>query len=187
MIDPDAGGTDRELVIPDPSLVVLMGPAGAGKSTFAQRWFRPDEVLSSDALRAAVSGDPANQASSSAAFAILHRQLARRLAAGRLTVVDATNVQRAARRNLLLLAQRTGWPAIEIVLDLPGPMVHARNAARTERVVEASVVDDQLLALRVTLAPGRLFVEGFQTVHRLSSAKEVDSVRVVRVGHARRG
>ena len=175
-----------DIVVPDPSLVVLLGPAGAGKSTFARRWFAPDEILSSDALRAAVAGDPADQSASAIAFATLHRQLGQRLAAGRLTVVDATNVRRGARRSLLLRARRTGWPAIAIVLDLPAPVVHQRNAARIERVVDARVVDDQLAALRRTLVAGQLAAEGFAAVHTLSSTMELDGVRLVRAADARR-
>ena len=49
------------LSIPDPSLVVLIGAAGSGKSTFAARHFAPGEVLSSDAYRALIAGDPADQ------------------------------------------------------------------------------------------------------------------------------
>jgi protein phosphatase len=161
-----------------------MGPAGAGKSTLARRWFAPDEVLSSDALRAAISGDPADQSASAPAFAILHRELLRRLRAGLLTVVDATNVRRAARRSLLLRARRAGRPAVAIVLDLPPPAVHARNAARLERVVDARVVDRQLAELRQTLLTGQLGAEGFAAVYRISSDRELDAARVVRVAPA---
>jgi predicted kinase len=173
------------IVVPDPSLVVLLGPAGSGKSTLAARWFAPDEVLSSDALRAAISGDAANQAVSGRAFTILHRALSRRLAAGLLTVVDATNVQQSTRRSLLLRARRAGWPAVAIVLNLPGPVVHRRNAARVERIVEAGVVDAQLAALRRTIELGQLAAEGFSAVHILSSAVDVDHARLVRARTSR--
>jgi protein phosphatase len=179
LIDGGAIARRLDIVLPDPSLVVLMGPAGAGKSTFAQRWFAPEEILSSDALRAVVSGDPADQSASAAAFAILHRQLGRRLGAGLLTVVDATNVRRPGRRSLLLRARRAGRPAVAIVLNLPASLVHQRNAGRRERVVEPGVVDRQLADLGRTLA-GQLGHEGFSAVHVLSSATDVDGVRLVR-------
>ena len=117
------------LRIREPSLVVLIGAAGSGKSTLAARWFAPEEILSSDALRAFVSGDAADQRATKQAFAILQRTLDRRLMAGRTTVVDATNVTARARRELLAIARRAGVPAIAIVLDLPPAVVHARNAA----------------------------------------------------------
>jgi protein phosphatase len=159
--------------------VLLIGAAGSGKSTFALRWFAPAEILSSDALRAVVAGDPADQGASGAAFAILHRALARRLSAGLLTVVDATNVRRSARRGLLLRARRAARPAVAIVLDLPAAVVHARNLGRCGRVVEAAIVDAQLAALRRTTRE-RLAAEGFGAIHVLSSAAEVDEVQLVR-------
>ena len=181
MIEPARPRPVLQIVVPEPSLVVLVGPAGAGKSTFARRWFAPDEILSSDALRAVISGDAADQSASTAAFAILHRQLGRRLAAGLLTVVDATNVRRAARRSLLLRARRAGQPAVAIVLNLPAVLVHRRNAGRVERVVEPGVVDRQLADLERTLALGQLGNEGFSAVHVLSSATDVETTRVVRL------
>ena len=83
-----------------PGLVVLIGAAGAGKTTLAARLFAADEVISSDELRARVSGNATDQRATRLAFAILHREVARRLAAGRLVVVDATSVERAARRRV---------------------------------------------------------------------------------------
>jgi predicted kinase len=170
----------REIPVPSSSLVVLVGPAGSGKSTFAARWFAPDEVLSSDRFRAAVAGDPADQSASRVAFALLHRELGRRLAQGLLTVVDATNVRRSARLSVVLRARRTGRPAIAIVLNLPVSVVHRRNAARLERVVHPAVVDTQLADLRRTIALNQLAVEGFSAVHLLSSTGEVEGARLVR-------
>ena len=98
--------------LPDPCLVVLMGAAGVGKSTFASRHFGAEEILSSDAYRGLVSGDPTDQRATGPAFAALHRALRERLRAGRLTVVDATNVTVRARAALLREAKGAGVPAV---------------------------------------------------------------------------
>jgi predicted kinase len=180
MTDADGDRHALRIVVPDPALIVLIGPAGAGKSTFAQRWFAPEEILSSDALRAVVSGDANDQSATGAAFAILHRQLGRRLAAGLLTVVDATNVQHSSRRSLLVRARRAGHPSVAIVLNLPRLTVHERNAARLERVVAPDVIDVQLEALERSLRAGQLAGEGFVAVHVLATANEVDWLDVVR-------
>jgi protein phosphatase len=171
-----------EIVIADPSLVVLVGAAGAGKSTFAARHFAPDEVLSSDRLRAIISGDEADQAATNAAFGRLHRELANRLGAGRLTVVDATSVQASSRRALLARAAAASVPAIAIVLDLPIATVLARNAARETRVVDEAVVRRHLDRLRASLdgPASALLREGFAQVVVLRDPAEVDDVRIRR-------
>ena len=158
------------LTVPDPSLVVLIGAAGAGKSTFAARHFPADVILSSDAFRAEASpsGSAADQGVTRAAFGRLHRALERRLAEGRLTVVDATNVELAARRALLARARSAGLPAIAIVVAPPGAVVRARNAGRPDRVVPADVVEHHLARIDALLAAGiaeRLRLEGFAEVH----------------------
>jgi protein phosphatase len=176
----------RRIAIPDPSLVVLAGAAGSGKSTFARRHFAADEVLSSDAFRGLVAGDPFDQAATAPAFAALHRELARRLHAGRLTVVDATNVSPRARRALLARAAAARVPAIAIVLDLPPEVVLARNAARPGRAaVPEDAVRAQLDALATTLRPdagGRpAGLAGFDAVHVLTTPGDVDRAALLRV------
>ena len=171
------------LTIPDPSLIVLIGAAGSGKSTFAARHFHPSEILSSDAFRALIAGDEGDQTATRAAFGRLHRELARRLADGWLTVVDATNVERSARRALIARARVAGLPAVAIVLDLPAATVLARNAARTGRVVDESAARHHLARLRRALdGPGvGLEVEGFSQVAVLHDPLELEAVSIVRV------
>src|SRR6476660_5970801 len=119
-----------KISIPNLSLVVLIGPSGSGKSTFARKHFLPTEVLSSDACRAMVSDDENNQAVTAEAFALLHYIAAQRLALGRLTVIDATNVQPEARAPLVELARKYHCLPVAIVLDVPERVCHERNAGR---------------------------------------------------------
>ncbi|HYH93329.1 MAG TPA: AAA family ATPase [Candidatus Saccharimonadales bacterium] len=168
------------LVLPDPSLVVLIGAAGSGKSTLAGRLFAPEEIVSSDALRAVVSGDPANQGASKVAFRILHRTVEHRLGAGLMTVVDATNTLARARRPLLDRARRAGVPATAIVLDLARDRILAQNAARTERVVDPEVIDRHLDGVRDSLRMGRLIHEGFEHVAILRTPGGAGDLTVTR-------
>src|SRR5919198_2062741 len=118
------------LTIPELSLVVLIGASGAGKSTFARKHFRPTEVLSSDACRGLVADDENDQSATQDAFAVLHFIAAKRLAAGRRTVVDATNVQPTARKPLVELARGYHVIPVAIVFDLPEKISQERNRAR---------------------------------------------------------
>ena len=170
------------LRLPEPALVILVGPAGAGKSTLAARLFARDEILSSDAFRAVVSGDEANQRATKTAFAILHRQLEKRLAAGRTTVIDATNVTAFARRGLLRRAAAHGIPAVALVLDLDPDLVVARNAARSGRVVPEPAVRRQLADLAASMRDGVLEAEGFAAVHLIRSAADLDALSIARSG-----
>jgi len=173
------------LVLPDPSLVLLIGAAGSGKSTLAARLFPPDEILSSDALRAAVSGDEADQRASAVAFGILHKTLARRMARPDMTVVDATNTKAEDRRPLVGRARAAGVPVVAIVLDLPPAVIHGQNAARTARVVDPAVVDRHIEAVRRTVDEWRLATEGFDHVVLLRSPIDVVDLRIERGGPAR--
>lgn len=122
------------------TLVLLVGPAGSGKSTWAARQRPPTAIVSSDALRAAVSDDPTDQAANADAFRLLHTIVRARLVRGRTTVVDATNLTEGARRPLLSLAARCGRPAVAVVFDAPLDVCLARNAARPDRQVPEAIV-----------------------------------------------
>ncbi len=165
------------LRLPNPCLVVLVGAAGSGKSTLAARLFAPDAILSSDAYRAIVSGDEVDQGATRTAFAILHRQLDRRLADGRTTVVDATSVTPFARRGLVGRAATRGVPAVAVVLDLDPTLVLAQNATRTGRIVPEAVVERQLTDLERSLRRG-LDAEGFSSVHVVRTRAEIDELAI---------
>src|SRR5437762_7636787 len=113
--------------IPKLSLGVLVGPSGTGKSTFARKHFLPTEILSSDACRGMVSDDENNQAVTNDAFELLHFIAGKRLALGRLTVIDATNVQPESRKPLVQLARKYHCLPVAIVLNLPEKVCQERN------------------------------------------------------------
>jgi protein phosphatase len=165
--------------IPNLSLVVLIGPSGSGKTTFARKHFRATEVLSSDACRGMVSDDENNQAVTKEAFALLHFIASQRLALGRLTVIDATNVQPEARKPLVELGRKYHCLPVAVVLNLPEKVCQERNRSRDERNLGPHVVRQQHSQLRRSLRGlGR---EGFRHVFVLESPEEVEAATVERV------
>src|SRR5450756_2242931 len=155
------------------ALVILIGPSGSGKSTFAQKHFKPTQVVSSDACRAMVADDEADQAATMAAFAVLHCIVEQRLRAGRVTVVDATNLQAKARRPLLELAARYHRPCMAILFELPPQVCKERNRQRLDRIVGDFVVDRQYA--QAPISTDTLTREGFDPVIVLHSAEEADA------------
>jgi protein phosphatase len=167
-----------ELAIPQLCLVTLVGVSGSGKSTFAATHFRRFEVISSDFCRGLVSGDENNQAATADAFDVLYYIAGKRLAAGHLTVVDATNVQPDARRKLVELARAHDVLPVAVVLEVPEQICAARNATRPDRDFGPHVVRRQHDQLRRSLRS--LTREGFRKVHVLRGVEEVKAATIVR-------
>ncbi|MEA2514169.1 MAG: hypothetical protein QOJ59_3656 [Thermomicrobiales bacterium] len=174
----DSAKLSMPLTIPSPSLVLLIGASGSGKSTFARQHFLPTEVISSDTFRGLVSDDESDQEATADAFDVLHDIAAKRLKRGLLTVIDATNVQRNARSELLRLARDYHVLPVAIVFNLPEPLLRQRNALRPERDVGPYAIRRQVDALRQSLR--ELGREGFHNVHVLSSLEEVEAATIVR-------
>jgi protein phosphatase len=168
----------RELTVPELSLVVLIGASGSGKSTFGRTHFRPTEVISSDFCRGLVADDENDQTATPEAFELLHYIAGMRLKGGRLTVVDATNVQPEARRQLVALAREHDVLPVAIVLDVAEDVCVTRNSGRPGRDFGAHVIRRQRDQLRRGLRG--LQREGFRTVHTLRGPEEIAGVRVVR-------
>jgi protein phosphatase len=167
------------LSVPADALILLVGVAASGKSTFARRHFSPTEILSSDTLRGMIADDPAAQGATDDAFDLLHRILAMRLRRGRLTVVDATNVEEWARAELIAVARRHRRPSVAIVLDLPLAVALERNAIRSAPRPPPAAVRRQHRWLRDSIST--LADEGFAAVHHLQTADEIDSARIERI------
>jgi protein phosphatase len=167
-----------KVTIPELSLVVLVGPSGCGKSTFARRHFKPTEVLSSDFCRGLVSDDENDQAATRDAFEVLHFVAAKRLAAGRLTVVDATNVQPESRKPLVALAREYHVLPVAVVLNLPERLCQERNRARADRDFGPHVIRQQAQQLRRSVR--NLRREGFRHVYEFSTPEEVEEASVER-------
>ena len=167
-----------KLTIPELAIVALVGPSGSGKSTFARKQFRATEVLSSDFCRGLVSDDENSQAATNDAFEVLHFIASKRLAAGKIVVIDATNVQPEARKPIVALGREYHCLPVAIVFDLPEKLCQQRNRNRPDRDFGPHVIRQQSQQLRRSLRA--LEREGFRRVHVLRSQDEVDTAEIVR-------
>jgi len=165
--------------IPKLSLVVLVGPTGSGKSTFARKHFLPTELLSSDYCRGLVSDDENDQAATNDAFEVLHFVAAKRFARGHLTVIDATNVQPEARKPLVQLAKKYHCLPVAIVLNPPEKVCHERNRNRDDRMFGPHVVRQQRSQLRRSLKAMKR--EGFRHIFVMDSVDEIEAATIERV------
>ena len=164
--------------IPEFCLVALVGATSAGKSSFAKKHFKPTEILSSDFFRAMICDDENEQSISSAAFDLLYNALGKRLSNKKLTVVDATSVQKSARTTLLDIAKEHNVPTAAIVLNPPEEVLHKRNQARPDRDIPDNVVSEHYHELTQSIA--NLKNEGFGFVYILNSLDQIDNVQIVR-------
>lgn len=163
--------------IPEFSMVAVIGTSGSGKSTFCRRHFLPTEILSSDAFRGMISDDENRQDISSEAFEALHFILEKRLELGRLTVVDATNVQKESRAPLLKIASKWHALKVAIVLDVPEHVCQERNEKRPDRQFGPHVIRTQRNEMRRFFGASK--GERWHKVYVLNP-EDIDNVEIVR-------
>ena len=162
--------------IPELSLVALVGISGSGKSTFARTHFKPTQVLSSDFFRGLIADDENDLSASADAFDTLHYIAGKRLAAGRLTVVDATNLQQHGRAELVRVAREHDVLPVAIVLDVPEALAWERTEARPDRHFGRPVLTRMSRDLRKTI--GSLAREGFRKVHVLRGPEAIAAAEI---------
>ena len=168
---PPTGG--RLVRLARPSIVVLCGPAGCGKSTFAAKHFRSGQIVSSDKCRELVSDDERDQRYSEQAFSLLHYIVEKRVSINRLSVIDSTALREATRRSLLSLARRYQVPCVLFLFHVPLEKCLARDQNR-ERSVGAPIVEEQVQLFEETCRG--VHQEGFDHVVEFRD-EEMDGVR----------
>lgn len=164
--------------IPELSVIAMIGATSSGKTSFAKKYFKKTEVLSSDFFRAMICDDENAQDISQDAFDLLYKTANQRLKYGKLTVIDATNLQKDARKQVINLAKEQNVHSVAIVLNLPEKVLLERNQARPERNFSERVIKKHYTDLKRSIKS--LKREGFRFVYILKSQEDIDNVEIVR-------
>ena len=117
-------------------LHLLVGPAGCGKSSWAQEHLADTVIVSSDRMREELTGDPADQSQNYLVFQRCMDRVREHLRAGEAVTFDATNYSEHLRS---MPVQAARWSAAEIVsyfFDVALPCALERNRARPRAVPE---------------------------------------------------
>jgi predicted kinase len=158
--------------------VVLVGASSSGKTTYARRHFRATEIASSDQSRALVADDENAMHANREAFRLLRTVARARLRLGRLTVIDATNLQPASRRSWIALGRAHEVPVTAIVFDLPLHVLEERSRGRSDRRIPLEVVRDHQAQAAASVAT--VTAEGFDGIHVIRSVEDAEGLAVER-------
>ena len=162
------------ITLPRRTLLVLCGPAGSGKSTFAAQRFGRTIIVSSDHCRELVCDDINNQHANRDTFDLFHYIIHKRMFNGRFTVADSTALKSEARRRLQEVAHRHGYLACLLIFNVSSATCLVRDQQR-ERKVGQSVIDYHAGLLQQTLLDSPN--EGWHRLYVLDE-KNMDNVRI---------
>ena len=135
-------------------------------------------MISSDFCRGLVSDDENDQSVSKEAFEVLNFIAAKRLAAGRLTVIDATSVQPESRKQLVALAREYDVLPVAIVLDVPERV--ASSGTRSDPIGSSARMSCGASGSSFAAGLRSLKREGFRNIHVLDGVEEIDAVSIER-------
>lgn len=152
------------ITIPRRTLLVLCGPAGSGKSTFAAQRFASTTIVSSDHCRAMICDDENNQKVNRDTFELFHLIIQKRLSLGRFTVADSTALQPDARRKLRDLSRHYGYFGCLLIFNIPPEICIERNRRR-HRLVEERVIPYHIDLLQHAILDTPR--EGWELIHIL--------------------
>jgi alkanesulfonate monooxygenase SsuD/methylene tetrahydromethanopterin reductase-like flavin-dependent oxidoreductase (luciferase family)/predicted kinase len=108
----------------------LIGPIASGKSTWAAAQFAPNQIVSSDALRAVVGETEHDLRASADAFAVLEEIVVRRLQRRLTTVIDTLGFDADSRDGWRRRAHEARMPCFAVVFDTAPAECRRRNSAR---------------------------------------------------------
>lgn len=128
------------LKLPRRTLMVLSGPAGCGKSTFATQRCISTAIVSSDDCRERICDDSTNQQVNRDAFDLFYYIINKRLFNGRFTVADSTALKAVHRLTLLDIARRHRYRTCLVVFNISLETCLERNRVRERRVEESVIV-----------------------------------------------
>ena len=166
----------EQLILPRRTLLVLCGPAGAGKSAFAEQRWPATTIVSSDRCRGLICDDENEQTVNRDAFDLFYYILQKRMRLGRFCVADSVALKPYARTNLRDLSRRFGYYGCLLIFNTPPDICLQRDTLRASQV-GASVVQYHagLLAQVLLDAPN----EGWELVRILNTDEEIRELEIV--------
>jgi protein phosphatase len=174
----NAAASETILRVAPSALIVLIGPAATGKTTWARQHFEQTQVVSADVCRAMIADDENDQEATRDALRLFHRIIGERLKRGLPTVADSTALSAGAREELLRDAAMYHRPVIALVFAMPPDVQQMWNGQRSRRAPPAVLAEHRQL-LQHTLHV--LCNEGFNQIVIVRSPEELNRL-VVRVG-----